>query len=453
MSNDQYPRAGDGTPAGVVLAPLDVLQRCRDTAMLWSVRGRAPECAEFGNIAQDLDAMLAAAPGATSVPFGMALVPIEPTQQMCQEGQWKAQEWPKFPLRIVPIWKAMLEAAPVVTPLTLETAEEARKDRAHAEAYYRQAERLLTANEQTLHAEVERLKSELTARQQRQHDAEALAGEYLMQRDDARAKVTPAIRATIGKLLAEAMNTAVSNGANSVSLPDDFVELAVWLTGATGQCCDRAAGPGHVCEECASASAAYSADMAPVRSVLDHGEMRADFERKIASHLSPLQLLSTERDAESGRYLDPSVFCAWWGYCNAAAPAAPASSIGWTGNADADLAKLAEQAGMRVDLLSMGAASMVYSDGCEGVTREHLQRFAALVAAAPAAAPAVSDDTKRLDWLAERLLGADWAYGEPATSVWLIQTDAAISADLRDSIDAAMGAAVQAPATAEGSKS
>jgi hypothetical protein len=110
-------------------------------------------------------AKLAAAPGATSVPFGMALVPIEPTQQMCQEGQWKAQEWPKFPLRIVPIWKAMLEAAPVVTPLTLETAEEARKDREHAEAYYRQAERLLTANEATLRAERDQLLEQLAAAQ------------------------------------------------------------------------------------------------------------------------------------------------------------------------------------------------------------------------------------------------------------------------------------------------
>lgn len=42
----------------------------------------------------------------------MVLVPLEPTQQMCQEGQWKAQEWPRFPLRIAPIWKAMLAAAP-----------------------------------------------------------------------------------------------------------------------------------------------------------------------------------------------------------------------------------------------------------------------------------------------------------------------------------------------------
>lgn len=40
-------------------------------------------------------------------------------------------------------------------------------------------------------AEIARLKSDLKGRHQRQHDAEALAGEYLMQRDDARAKATP----------------------------------------------------------------------------------------------------------------------------------------------------------------------------------------------------------------------------------------------------------------------
>lgn len=47
-----------------------------------------------------------------AVPPGHQVVPDEPTQQMCQEGQWKAKEWPKFPLRIVPIYKAMLSAAP-----------------------------------------------------------------------------------------------------------------------------------------------------------------------------------------------------------------------------------------------------------------------------------------------------------------------------------------------------
>ena len=34
----------------------------------------------------------------------------------------------------------------------------------------------------------------------------------------------------IGELLAEAMNQAVANGTNSVSMPDGYVEIAAWLT-------------------------------------------------------------------------------------------------------------------------------------------------------------------------------------------------------------------------------
>jgi hypothetical protein len=45
------------------------------------------------------------------VPDGWKLVPVEPTQAMCQAGQNKASEWPKFPLRINPIYQAMLSAA------------------------------------------------------------------------------------------------------------------------------------------------------------------------------------------------------------------------------------------------------------------------------------------------------------------------------------------------------
>lgn len=49
---------------------------------------------------------------AREVPAGFVVVPETPTQEMCQQGQWKAQEWPKFPLRITPIYRAMLAAAP-----------------------------------------------------------------------------------------------------------------------------------------------------------------------------------------------------------------------------------------------------------------------------------------------------------------------------------------------------
>jgi len=43
---------------------------------------------------------------------GWVSVPIEPTQDMCQQGQWKANEWKQFPLRITSIYKAMIQAAP-----------------------------------------------------------------------------------------------------------------------------------------------------------------------------------------------------------------------------------------------------------------------------------------------------------------------------------------------------
>lgn len=38
-----------------------------------------------------------------------------------------------------------------------------------------------------------------------------------------------ALLKTIGTLLGDAMNTAVENGANSVSMPDEYVALAAWL--------------------------------------------------------------------------------------------------------------------------------------------------------------------------------------------------------------------------------
>lgn len=37
---------------------------------------------------------------------------------------------------------------------------------------------------------------------------------------------------TIARLLANEMNQCVESGANSVSMPDDLVELAVWLSAA-----------------------------------------------------------------------------------------------------------------------------------------------------------------------------------------------------------------------------
>lgn len=49
-------------------------------------------------------------------------------------------------------------------------------------------------------------------------------------------------------------------------------------------------------------------------------------------------------------------------------------------------------------------------------------------------------DAERYRWIKERLLGADFAWGDPSTSVWVFETDAPISADLDASIDAAIAA-------------
>lgn len=47
----------------------------------------------------------------SETPEGFVTVPKIPTQAMCQAGQEKAREWRRFPLRISPIYQAMLTAA------------------------------------------------------------------------------------------------------------------------------------------------------------------------------------------------------------------------------------------------------------------------------------------------------------------------------------------------------
>ena len=49
-------------PPGYVLVDRATLLEMRDVAMRWNLVGRAPECGAFSRIAQDADAMLAAAP-------------------------------------------------------------------------------------------------------------------------------------------------------------------------------------------------------------------------------------------------------------------------------------------------------------------------------------------------------------------------------------------------------
>ena len=61
--------------------------------------------------------------------------------------------------------------------------------------------------------------------------AEALSAQAALQAVQPAVPVPDSVLTTIGWLLDDAMNAAVKNGANSISMPDDYVELAVWLAG------------------------------------------------------------------------------------------------------------------------------------------------------------------------------------------------------------------------------
>lgn len=78
-----------------------------------------------------------------------------------------------------------------------------------------------------------------------------------------------------------------------------------------------------------------------------------------------------------------------------------------------DLREIAERAGISMGLWDMGAGSLAFSEGCHGISREHLEKFAELLLAAqaPAAEPLNADDIRepkngaawRVEWWNESL--------------------------------------------------
>ena len=74
---------------------------------------------------------------------------------------------------------------------------------------------------------------------------------------------------------------------------------------------------------------------------------------------------------------------------------------------DDKLERLAGRAGMYTDLMRMGAGSLLYSQGCHGVTLANMKQFAALVLAdaldaKDAEIEALRADAERLDYLDTR---------------------------------------------------
>lgn len=186
MTNDQSPRAGDGKTLSVE-AQRDLLKRLRyygdndrDAACalieqlgadLYAAEGRADKLAR--DLASTRDCVSGWVTFGSNVTEALGLRVMSPKQILAQIARLRAEpteeqlvaglkeceplgelvDWREGFGRneMRAVWRAM-HAVPA--PLQLETAEEARKDRAHAEAYYRQAEKLLTGTEATLHAEL-----------------------------------------------------------------------------------------------------------------------------------------------------------------------------------------------------------------------------------------------------------------------------------------------------------
>ena len=75
-----------------------------------------------------------------------------------------------------------------------------------------------------------------TDREWRAESATWAAAWKAAKRHEAQAQPAPSIPVeAIGKMLADVMAVAVSNGANSASMPDEYVEVAAWLCGMPAQ--------------------------------------------------------------------------------------------------------------------------------------------------------------------------------------------------------------------------
>jgi hypothetical protein len=66
------------------------------------------------------------------------------------------------------------------------------------------------------------------------------AGEARLAQVAAPSPLSPSAQATIGRWVAADMDKAVANGANSVSMPDELVEIAAWLNGLADAADDAA---------------------------------------------------------------------------------------------------------------------------------------------------------------------------------------------------------------------
>src|SRR5690606_29592381 len=108
-----------------VLVPRELLEEARNIAMEWTLKGRVPECGPFGQIAQDLDAMLAATP--PSAPVGVEDAEVwlfkgtdgawrtfhneQHRLDTIADGRWDVRKFTALPQQPAAVDEAMVERA------------------------------------------------------------------------------------------------------------------------------------------------------------------------------------------------------------------------------------------------------------------------------------------------------------------------------------------------------
>lgn len=205
------------------------------------------------------------------------------------------------------------------------------------------------------------------------------------------------------------------------------------------------------------AGRAVEALRAALRAILARLEPQPGYSTGLASDIRAIAEAALSRHSQQAAAGDPVAYSVgrtlhWHegkGITDAQLYAAAGETEGALDLAEVELIeKAAIKVGMK-SLLNYGAASCVYSEGCNGVTQDHLVAFAREVALHCVAALAhpsrvsaeEAQDAERYRFLKNRLFGVDFDYQESGKTVLMFEwPDTPVSADCDETVDAARAA-------------
>lgn len=147
-------QAPDPAPAAMVLVDRAVLERARHSAMISTLKARIPECSYFGEIAQDLDALLSPA-AAIPAPEGAPLT-LPPPDTHCWDDDTGKDVWSYSADLVRSIVSAALAAPAPQAPAEIEAKADNDSAYAYADGWNACRRAMLAAAPAPTDAELER---------------------------------------------------------------------------------------------------------------------------------------------------------------------------------------------------------------------------------------------------------------------------------------------------------